>query len=69
MQIIDFKENLIEMDLFNLGQKYPNAKLLRVEINTWDNIYVIYTGKVSLKIISNKLGLENLTHKHIVKNS
>lgn len=69
MKILTTTEDFTEMSLFNLGQKFPNAKLLRVEVSTWNNIYVVYEGRFSLKGLSKKLGLENLTKKHIIKNA
>lgn len=68
MQILKVLDNFIEMDLFNLGHEFPKGKLLRIELGKWNDIYVCYTGNVSIKKLSEELEIDNLRKEHIIKN-
>lgn len=68
MKILKKIEDFNEMDLFDLGQQFPNSKLLRVELSTWDHIYVCYEGNVSIKTLSSELQIDNLNKDNVIKN-
>lgn len=49
MKILKSIESYCEVDLFNLEQKYPNSKLLRIELKPNEIIYVCYEGILNIK--------------------
>jgi len=68
MNILKVLDNFIEMDLFNLAHELREGKLLRIELGKWSDMYVCYTGNISIKKLSKELKIDNLRKEHIIKN-
>lgn len=55
MIIFEVLNDITEENLINLGRKYPTSKIIRVEFDTWDYLYIAYEGKLNVLSLQKKI--------------
>jgi len=68
MKILAHTNDFGEMELIEMGQKYPNANFCRIElsINGFNTVYVFYEGEFDIATVEKELNIENLTMDFVV---